>query len=467
MTDRPDEGGQKRRRPERLSVRDLIARKLSLETRGFARDSFLLTIGSGIAMAGYFGQIALISHLLGLEEYGVFAIVVSFVALISGVFDVQVGDTAIAFAADKLNNEIKGTAGVFQFGYLVEIVTGVVALVAVAALAPFVGPWLVDDEGALLFVLYGLTLLAGTTTATSMSLLRLLGRFGAILRIIVVREALRVAAITFVLLAFGTLTSVALALVALEAIVGALSAIAAGRAFSARSGLSLWDRSLDSAREVRRSMLGMIVHTNLITYAKLVVTQAPTLVLGALRPPIEVGAYKVGMAIASAVEKPADPAWKAIMPRLSKLWSAQRIADIRQIVRQATVLAAVVLGLGSVVVLLLRDPLLRLVGGQEAAALASTVLVLGLLGTIVNGVFFWNTPLIYSARRAATAMRAYVLTALVLMPVLLVFCDQWGANGAAVAVLVATVMLNALLTWSALNLLDESDRRQLDVQDVG
>lgn len=442
-------------------------RGLSLETRGFARDSSLLTLASGVAMAGYFGQIALISHLLGLEEYGVFAIAVSFVALISGVFDVQVGDTAIAFAADKLEDELEGAAGVFQFGYVVEIVTGVVAFLVVLVLAPFAGPWLVGDDGALLFVLYGLTLLAGTTTATSTSLLRLLGRFGAILRIIMTREVLRIATIAFVLVVFETLTSVALALVVLEAVVGALSAIAAARAFSTRSGLSLWHRSLAAARDVRRSMLRMIFHTNLITYAKLVVTQAPTLVLGALRPPVEVGAYKVGMAIASAVEKPADPAWKAIMPRLAKLWSAQRIADIRQVIRQATLLAAIVLGIGSVVVLVLRDPLLRLVGGQEAAALASTVLVLGLLGTIANGLVFWNTPLIYSARRAATAMRAYVLTAVVLMPVLILCCDQWGANGAAAAVLLATVTLNAVLTWSALSLLRESHGRQLDLPNVG
>ena len=54
---------------------------------GFLRDSTKLGLASGVAVLGYATQIALITHVLGLDEYGVFAIVVSTVDLVGRLFD--------------------------------------------------------------------------------------------------------------------------------------------------------------------------------------------------------------------------------------------------------------------------------------------------------------------------------------------------------------------------------------------
>jgi O-antigen/teichoic acid export membrane protein len=122
--------------------------------------------------------------------------------------------------------------------------------------------------------------------------------------------------------------------------------------------------------------------------------------------------------------------------------------------RQSTLIAFALIGLGAAIVYALREPLLTLVGGSEAAALASTVLAIGLLARAIHGVLFWNTPLLYSARRAATAAKAYVVATVVLAPLLVIFIDRWGANGAAGAILVFTLVLNVLLTRAALSALD-------------
>src|SRR5688500_11055605 len=87
--------------PFALSARILrrITRRLAPETRGLARDSFTLMLASGVATAGQIAQIALITHTLGLREYGIFATVVAFVAIVNRFFDVQVGDAMISQAA--------------------------------------------------------------------------------------------------------------------------------------------------------------------------------------------------------------------------------------------------------------------------------------------------------------------------------------------------------------------------------
>lgn len=427
-----------------------LAARLAPETRGLARDSFVLSLATLVTMTGYMLQIALITHLLGLAAYGLFALAVAFVEVVGRFFSLQVGDAAIAFASGKLEEEPRAAAGVFQIAYLAEIASGVLAFGVVAALAPFVGSSLVGEGGPRLVLLYGLTLVATAVAATSLSLLRLLGRFGTILRLTTLREVLRVAALATVLVVFGTLESVALAVVLLEALITVLGLGAAARAFARRSGgIRLATPALGAVRPLRRAMLGMMFHTNLVTYAKLVSAQGPTLLLGVLRPPVEVGAYKVATAIASAFGKPADPAWAAVMPRLSRLWAAGRVAEIRRLVTQATAIAVV--GLGALVLLAtaLREPLLRLFGGG-AAVVAADILIVAVVAKALNGVVFWNTPLLYSAKRAAVASKAYVASAAALAPLLYLFIDAWGGLGAALALLVFTVQLNLWLTVSAL-----------------
>jgi O-antigen/teichoic acid export membrane protein len=430
-------------------VPGFLARRISRETRGFVRDSFVLSISSVVTMAGYFVQVVLLTHLLGLDVYGTFAIAVSFVALVGGFFDVQIGVMPISFAAKHLDGEPTVAAGIFQFGYITELILGGTALLAVAALAPFAGPRLAGDQGTLIFVLYGITLVASLGKATSMALLQLCGRFGTILRIVVLREVLRVALLLVVLLTIGTLVSAVIALVLLESLTGFVGGVLAGRAFSTRCRRSLWAPALASVKGLRRPMLGMLFHTNLVTYAKLIPAQVPTLLLGAMRSPSEVGGFKVATAIAAAAVKLVDPAWAAVLPRLSRLWSSGRRAEIRELLMQATIGAGLVLTLSAVLAFVLREPLLRIVGG-EGATTATTVLVLSLAGGVINGTLFWNTPLIYAARAARLAVVAYVSSSLLLAPLLIVGIDAWGANGAAAALLVFTVAINVMLTAMAL-----------------
>jgi len=402
-------------------------------------------------MGGYFLQVVLLTHLLGLDAYGQFALTVSFVAVVGGFFDVQIGVMPISFAADHVDRRPAVAAGVFQFGYVTEFLLGLTAFVVVAALSPFAGPRLAGDQGTMLFFLYGLTLVAAVGKTTSSALLQLFGQFGTILRLVVLREVIRVAILAVVLIGIGTLVSAVVSLVVLEAFVAAVTALAATREFSARCGRRLWTPALTETRHLRRQMVAMLFHTNLVTYAKLIPSQIPTLLLGAMRPPIEVGGFKVATAIAAAAVKLVDPAWAAVMPRLSRLWAAGSRSEIRQLLVHGTVGAALVLGASALVVLVLRDPLLRIVGGEEATG-ASTVLVLSLVGGVANGSLFWNTPLIYAAKRARLAMWAYVFSSLALLPLLFVGIAAWGADGAAAALMFFAIVLNVILTLIALRL---------------
>ena len=71
----------------------------------------------------------------------------------------------------------------------------------------------------------------------------------------------------------------------------------------------------------------------------------------------------------------------------------------------------------------------------------------------MNGTLFWNSPLLYALRRSGTASVVFVGTSIAFVPVLVVCIDRWGATGAALALLLWSVVVNLGLTIGAVRAL--------------
>lgn len=425
-------------------------RAVGSETRGLISDSFILTVATAVETVGQMVQIALITNFLGLRAYGQFALVVASVAIASQFFDVQVPGTAVAYAATTRSDGV-ATAGIFRFSYLVDVLAGLVGYAVVLAVAPFVASRLVGGNGAILFLLYGLTLLTASVETTSLAVLQFLGRFPSILWLTIFRELMRVALLVGFFIQFDSLTAGVTALVIVEAAFVSAALVVSGRAFRQIYSTALLRSSAWPTGEVRRPMLRMLFHTNFITYAKLVSSQAPTILLGAFRSPVEVGTFKVAMALAAGVGKPAEPASAAVLPRLSRLWADRRFSELRSLLVESTLLAFGLLATVGGLVFLFRSELIRIFAGGSTPA-AFNVLVLAISAQVVGGTLFWNTDLLFAARRADRASRGYLSMALLLAVLLPVLIWQYGAIGAAGALLIATVAVNLMLTVTAVSL---------------
>ena len=330
---------------------------------------------------------------------------------------------------------------------------GPLGFALVAAMAPFVAPSVVGDGGVTLVIVYALVLLAQTVDESSFTILRLLDRFRLIAIYTIGLEATRIALVAGALAIYGTVTSVALALVAHRALAGMVAVIAAGVSLRRSTGLSLTQPALAKAREDRPQMLRTMLHTNVVSYARLAQTQLPTVLLGALAGATQAGLYKVGMAAATMVGRLVDPAYTALLPRLSRLWSAGRRADIRRLVKRlsAVVIPGVLAVMATLIVV--REPLLEALGGSEASADAAPVLILGALAHGVNAVLLWNIPVLYAAGRANLVSRLALAAALIQLCALVPLVEASGASGAALSLLLSMLVLNAGATACALGVL--------------
>jgi O-antigen/teichoic acid export membrane protein len=425
------------------SVRSLWTAELG----GLARDSVYVGAGQAAISIADLVQIILVTHLLGLTEYGRLALTVTVVALVGQFFDVRVGPAVTTFGARKMNHGIRTAGGVFQFGYVIDGVTGLLGFAAVAAVAPFFGPHLVGGDGTELIVLYGLTILVSTLDETSVSILRLLDRFRLITFYTIGVETLRIVFVAGGLMLSRSLLSVILALLLYE-LIGAIAIAAfAGASFRVESGgTRLTTLAIRTVAEDTRPMMKMVLHTNVVSYGRLAQVQLPAVLLGALSGVTQVAVYKIATAAAAGIGRLTDPAFAALLPRLSRLWIEQRRAEIQRLIRSATLIASAAMATMLVLFVVLRFPIINLLGGEDVPRSAGTVLILVAVAQVVNGIVFWNYPLLYASGRAGRVARIALLGGFVQIAAMLVLIPVFDAIGAATALLLSQIVVNAAAT---------------------
>jgi O-antigen/teichoic acid export membrane protein len=417
------------------------------ELGGLARDSIYVGTAQAAVSAADLVQIVLVTHLLGLKAYGRLALAMTVVALVGQFFDVRVGPAVTTFAARRMKDGVGAAAGIFRFGYLIDGVTGLLGFGAVAAVAPFLGPHLVGRDGSKLVLLYGLTLLASTLDESSVSILRLLDRFRLITFYAICLEALRIGLVAVALVLYHSVLGVIVALLLYD-VIGAIAiaafALAAFRTDSGGRGLTT--PAVGAAADDRRPMLKMVLQTNVVSYGRLAQVQLPAVLLGAISGVTDVAVYKIATAAAAGIGRLVDPGFAALLPRISRLWASGGGLEIRRLVKSASLIAGGAMAAILVLFTILRFPIIDVLGGAHVPRSAGTVLILVAVAQAVNGVVFWNYPLLYASGRAGLVAKIALLGGVVQTAVMLALIPSFGAIGAASALLASQAVVNAAAT---------------------
>lgn len=438
----------------------LTARFRKSELGGLAGDSGYQAVIQGSYVGSDLVQIGLITHALGIAEFGRFSLVVAFVAIISAVFNPRVSIAATTFGARHLQRDPRAAAGVFQLAYLVDVSTGILFVIAVGLLSLLLGSGLVGGVGLGVVLLYALVPLAKTIDNTPLVILRLRDRFRLLAGVTLATEMLRLALVAGALAIDKSLLAVVVGLVAGRLVASAIKALLAYRIF----GKAFPDVTLAQPAirhlppQERQAMRRTIYKSSFITLDGVAQVQVPTLMLGAFVGATETGLYKIGMAIAAIVAKAADPASAALLPRLSRLWAQERFDDLRRLVRQATLITLPIIAVLYLAVVLLRDPALELLGGGPAATAAGTILILGAGGQAIYAAVFWRGTVLFAAHRTGVVATVSVVGAVFQVVAALVLIRAWGAEGAALAFLLSRLLINGTLGVIAVRVLNRAGR---------
>jgi len=373
------------------------------------------------------------ARVLGLEEFGVYVTALAAVGFFQVLLDLTVEEPLTKFGFRYIVGEEWGKLRrLFVRALQIKFAGGALAALALALLAP-VADTIFGADGLAVPILVGALMpLVQATENVGATALLLRGRYD--LRGAYQTFAMALRLIAIVIAAPHGVTETLAAMVVAQAIATlaiSIVGLAAFRRFPAAPSRPLGkDRS-----EVISFTLASSVGTGVVSLR----TTLVPLVLGIVAGPTQVGLFRIAQTPQTGLSAASSPARLVLLTDQTRAWERGRQTSVLAGVRAYT-LVAVGLMIVAVPVFLLAMPwLVETVFGSEYSGAVDAARII-LVAAAIQFALGWSKSLPVTIGRPRLRIVTHGLEAVVVIPLVVLLGSEWGATGAAVAVLVATVV---------------------------
>jgi O-antigen/teichoic acid export membrane protein len=387
-----------------------------------------------------FGATVVALHVFSTETFGRYALVLAATAFAQSLLDLTVEEALVKFG---FRFTTRGDWGrlrrLFESAVAFKLAGGVLATGLLLALAPFANT-LLHKHGLTTPLLIGAFIpLAQCTENVGGVAIVLRGRYDVRAFFLFVSMALRFTAIA-VAAPHGLSATIA-AMVAAQVVATTAISIAgwiAYRRFPQRAAVPLG--------EERRDILSFVAQSSVATAVISLTAPLSLLVLGRVASTRQVAFFRAAMSPQQAFAVVSAPARLILLTEQTRDWErgtrAAVFAGIRRYMLGMTVAAAVILP----PLLVFTPELARLLfSAKNVGAVDATRIVI--VAGALRMVYGWTKSFPVSIGRPALRIWTHGLEMLVLVPLVAVFGEKWGATGAAAAVLVSSVVFCVYWTF--------------------
>ena len=403
------------------------------------RRRFATAAGLYLSVAlGILGTIAA-ARILGLDGFGRFATVMAVVGLAQTLLDLTVEESLTKFGFRYVAAEDWGKLHrLFRRALQIKLVGGALASLVLLALAP-VADTLFGTDGLAgpMAAAAAIPLLAAPENVSASALL-LRGRYDLRGMLLSVTMGIRLVAILVgasigVTAALGAL---AVGQLVATAVVGTAGAVALRRFPAAEP------RPLGSDR---REILSFVVQSSVATGVISLRAALTPVLLGVVAGTTQVGYYRVALAPQSGFSAASAPVRLVLLTEQTRDWEFGREQTVLRGLRRYSLAAAAVAAVAVPVFLLAMPWLVRVVFGSEYLPAVDAARIV-LVAAAILLVLGWSKSLPVTIGRPHLRIVTHGIEAVVLLPLVLLLGARWDVTGAAVAILVSTVVF--AITWT-------------------
>ncbi|MDQ3671718.1 MAG: hypothetical protein M3364_04665, partial [Actinomycetota bacterium] len=194
--------------------------------------------------------------------------------------------------------------------------------------------------------------------------------------------------------------------------------------------------------EDRREVISFTLQSSVGTGVVSLRTTLVPLVLGIVAGPTQVGLFRIAQTPQTGLAAASSPARLVLLTDQTRAWERGKETSVLRGVRTYTLIAAGLMVVAVPVFVLAMPWLVETVfGGEYAGAVDAARIVVA--AAAVQFALGWSKSLPVTIGRPRLRIVTHGLEALVVIPLVGVLGSEWGATGAAVAVLVATLVFAA------------------------
>jgi O-antigen/teichoic acid export membrane protein len=376
------------------------------------------------------------ARVLGLEDFGVFATALAAIGFFQVLLDLTVEEALTKFGFRySVAEEWGKLRRLFVCALQVKVAGGVLAALALALLAP-VADSVFGAEGLVVPLLVGALLpvvqAPENVGATALLLRRRYDLRGAYQAFSML---LRLGAIA-IAAPYGVAETLAAMVVAQAIATTAVSLVglAAFRRFPSAPSQPLG--------EDRRQVISFTLESSVGTGVVSLRTTLVPLVLGIVAGPTQVGLFRIAQTPQTGLAAASSPARLVLLTDQTRDWERVERTSVLAGIRAYTLVAAGLMVVAVPIALVAMPWLVEVVFGAEYLGAVDAARIV-LVAAAIQFALGWSKSLPVTVGRPRLRIVTHGLEALVVIPLVAVLGAEWGATGAAVAVLISTFVFAA------------------------
>jgi O-antigen/teichoic acid export membrane protein len=397
------------------------------------------------------------ARVLGLHDFGVYATALAFVGFFQTLLDLTVEESLTKFGFRYVAGEDWGRLRrLFRQALLIKVVGGALATVLIFALAPFADE-LFDNIG-LENALLAAALLPLVQSSENVGATALLLHSRYDLRAVYQAGSAALRLLAIVIAAPHGVTAALFAIVVAQAISTAVVSVIGASALRRFPSAAPVELGAD-VPEIRSFVAQSSLATGVISLR----TTLLPVVLGVVSGTTQVAFFRIAQTPLTGLAAASSPARLMLMTEQTRDWERGERTRILAGIRAYSKWAGAIMVVAVPVFFVAMPWLVRVVFGSEYddAVVAARVV---LIAAAVQFLMGWTKTLPVTIGRPRLRIVTHGLETLVAIPLVAVLGSEWGATGAAVAVLVSTLVFALAWLVVVLRLHDEVAAGEVSLQ---
>lgn len=435
---------------------DLLLRRV------IQNSAYLFSSNAGAAALAFMQGIFAV-RLLGVDSYGLVAVIIAFSSNVNNLLSFRMSETVVKFYGDALQmGDKEGAAAMVKSMALAEAVTSVIAYLVWVAITPYAAVLLGKDaQTASFFAFYGVVILANLLYETSRGILQTARRFDLLGRITLIQSVITAGLIIAAFLLHRGIVEILAAYLAGKVFAGVTIVVLAWRELNSALEPQWWWSPLprvDNLREIG----SFAINTNLNGTVNLIARDSVPSVLAFLRPPEvalqEVSYFRIALTLINLATLPIEPFIWPTYAEITRTIAERKWRETKTLLRRVSLLSAAWMAVAGGGLALLGWWLIPFLY-KPAMLPAYPALLTLLIGYGFASIFTWNRPLLLALGRPGYPLMIAAVVGVIELALAFVLVPRFGYLAQAALLSSYFVVAIGLITLRGLREIRQQEAR--------
>lgn len=408
------------------------------ERKGMRKDALSLFAGGMGASVFAAVEVVLLARFLGLGQFGLFSLVLSYVGLVNVFVDFKIGNASVKYVSEyREKGDAESVRSFIKLFYLIDLASGILAFCVCVAFAGIANEFFIKSEGSFQYVIIlSFALLVSTVNQNSQAILQSFKKFKQSGVFSVFHNFVRLVLITVAYFADQGLKGFFAAYVIAAVLNFTVLQFFVNQSL-VREGMGGWlFADLARIRGKMREALWFVFNTGVSGFLSLSFSaHVPILMLGYFSGAEASGLYKVARNVIKISEKIIVPGTSVLYPAMVKARTSRSLAEMKKIIVYSVRQVVKFLFPVSVLLFVFAEQIIGLFFGAEFVAASGAMRIFIITG-LLYGMFFWTSSALFTFEMSGFNTLVNFLSAILTLAALLTLVPIYSYYGASFASLI-------------------------------